>query len=84
MWLAALLLANRMSVVESDEPFAISIVQCERIVKATRFLRCGRHLRNHEANPMPSFGIDNQREAVEVEQGIEDRIALSHLRQCYH
>lgn len=78
LWLAVLLLADRVSIVESHQPFTISSMQSQRIVQTVRFLRCRRHLPNHEANPMPSFGVDDKCEAVEVKQRIESGIVLPH------
>jgi hypothetical protein len=73
--------ADRMCIVEADQPLAIRTMQCERIVDTMRLLRGHRHPRHDKADPMPARWIDHENLPVEIEQRIEARVArLSHLQ----
>ena len=73
--LATLLPTDRMSIIESDQPFAVRSVQRQRIIEAVRLLRRHRHPRHDESHPMAAFRVYNKDLPVEVEKHIEGRVA---------
>jgi len=76
--IAALLPPHRMGVVETNQPFTVPSMERQRIVQTVRLLRSNRNARHHKANSATAFGVNNEREAIKIEQGIEGRILLLH------
>lgn len=74
--LAAFASADRMGVVEANQPFARRPVKRERVVKAVRLFRRGRNARDDKLHPMTAFGIDDEYLAVEIEKRVETWIAI--------
>src|SRR5690348_11299962 len=60
---------------ETNQPFAIRAVQCERVVNAVRLFQRHRHSRHHKPNPMATVRVDHENLSVEVEKHIEGWIA---------
>lgn len=72
--LAAFLLADRMGVIEADQPLAIRSMELRRIVEAVRLLRRYRHSRHDEPHPMAALRVHHEHLAVELEEHIEGRV----------
>jgi hypothetical protein len=70
--------ADRMSIIESHQPFAVRSVQRQRVIEAVRFLRRHRYLRHDESHSMAAFWVYNKDLPIEVEKHIEGRIARLH------
>ena len=79
LWPTTLFPANLVSVVESHKAFAVSPMQCERVIQSVRLLRRRRNLVDDEANPVASFGIDNKRKTIQVKQCVKSGIVLPHI-----
>src|SRR5438067_4550789 len=83
--LAAPTRADRMGIVEANQPLAIPPMQCERVVDAVRLLRRPRHSCHDKAYPMATRWIEHENLPVEIEQRIEARVArLNHPHQLSH
>jgi hypothetical protein len=76
--IAAFLLPDGMSVIESNQPFTVRPMQRERVIESMRLLRRNRNPRDYKSNPVTAFGVHNQREAVQIEQRVESRFVLLH------
>ncbi len=72
--ITAFLPADRMRVVEPDQPLALRPVQRERVVDAVRLLRRDRHSRHHEPDPVAALRVHHENLPVEVEKHIERRV----------
>ena len=72
--ITAFLPADRMRVVEPDQPLALRPVQRERVVDAVRLLRRRRHSRHHEPDPVAALRVHHEDLPVEVEKHIEGRV----------
>ncbi len=71
---ASSLPADRMGIVEPDQPHAIRAMQCERVVDAMRLLRRHRHPRHDEPHLMAALRVHHENLPVEVEKHIEGRV----------
>jgi hypothetical protein len=60
--LATLLPADRMSIIESDQPFALRSVQRQSIIEAVRLLRRHRYPRHDERTQWPPSGSTTKTE----------------------
>jgi len=76
--LSALLCADGMGIVESHQAFTAGPVQRERIVQAMRLFGYDGNLRYHKPDPIPRFGINDERQPVEVKQRVECGIVRPH------
>ena len=63
---AAALPANRMSVVEPDQPLTVRPMQGERAVEPMRLLRRCLNAPHDEPHPMTTFWIHDEHLSVEV------------------
>ena len=70
--------ANGVCIVESHQSLAISSMQRKRVIQSVRFLRRDRYQINHKANAVSSFGVDDEREVVQIKERIKGGIALMH------
>jgi len=71
--------ADRMGVVETDQPFARRPVKRERLVEVVRLLRRDGNPRDHELHPMTAIHVHDEYLSVEVEKRVEAPIAtLAH------
>lgn len=59
--------ADRMGVIETDQPFARRPVKRERVIEAVRLFRRNRNAGDDKLHPMAAFGIDNENLAIEVQ-----------------
>ena len=68
--LAASAPADRMGIIEADQPFARRPVKRERVIEAVRLFRRGRNAGDDELHPMAALGIDDG--LVRLSVGVED------------
>src|SRR5271170_2597168 len=76
--IAAPLFPDWMCVIESNDSFAVSTMQCQRIVQPVRSLRCWRNLFYHESNPVSALRVDNESQSIQIEQRVESGLLPSH------
>ena len=72
--IAAPLFPDWMCVIESNDSFAVSTMQCQRIVQPVRSLRCWRNLFYHESNPVSALRVDNESQSIQIEQRVEAQV----------
>lgn len=65
----------RMGVVETNQPFAIGPMQCQRVIKTVRLFRRSRDAVHDEAHPMSPGRIDDKDLTVQIQQSVERGIA---------
>src|ERR1017187_7250936 len=68
-----------MRVVESHQTFTIRTMQRQRIVEAMRLRFARWNTADSEPDPMPGLRVDDQYLPVQLEQGVQRRIALHRL-----
>lgn len=66
--LTASTLADRMGIVETDEPFAIRAVKCQRVAEPVRSCSRNRHAPNDKLHPMTTRRIDDEHLPIQIEQ----------------
>jgi hypothetical protein len=67
-----------MSVVEPQQPLAISTVQCQRVVEAMGFFRCS--LDPFRLDLHPDVPLHQEPLAMEQEEGVKARISPNYDR----
>jgi hypothetical protein len=70
----ALLFPHRVTIVESHQPLADPPMQSQRVIQPVRFFRSCRDACHHKPHPVPTLGVNNQRDPVQVEQRVQRRI----------
>jgi hypothetical protein len=50
----------------------------QRVVQTVRLLWSDRDACHYEANPTAALRVNNEREAIQIEQGVEGRVVLLH------
>ncbi len=73
--LTPLLSADRMRIVEADQPLAVRPMKRDGIVDAVRLLWRDRHARHDKPDPMTTLRVHHENLPIEVEKHIEGRIA---------
>ena len=68
--------ADRMGIVEADQPFARRPVKRERVIEAVRPRRRCRNAGDDELHPMTALGIDNEHLSVEVQKRVKARVTI--------
>jgi hypothetical protein len=67
--------ADRMSIVESDQPLAIGSVKRQRIVEPVWSFSGNRHAPDDKLNPITTRRIDDEHLPVQIEQHVESAVA---------
>ena len=70
------LTADRVGVVEADQPFARGAVKRERVIKAVWLLGRGRNTGGDELDPEAAFGIDDKHLAVEIKKRVKASVPI--------
>src|SRR5690606_11772289 len=68
--------ADRMGVVEADQPFARRPVKRERVIETVRLFRRCRDAGDNELHPIAALGIDKEHLSVEVQKRVEAGITM--------
>jgi hypothetical protein len=68
-----------VGVVKTNQPLAVPAVESQRIVQAVRLLRRGWYTRHHETNAATTLRVNDECQAIEIQQGVEGRVVLRHL-----
>jgi hypothetical protein len=75
----ARLLRDGMGIVEAHEPLAVGTMERERIVETMGFPWRWRHARDHETNPTPAGGVDDEDLPIEIDEKVQGMIGLKRL-----
>ena len=67
-------LADRMSVIETNQPLAMRPMQRQRVVDAVRLRRRHGHLCDDEPDPVAALGVDDEYLSVKIKKRMEGRI----------
>lgn len=66
--------ADRMGVIETDQPLAVRSMQRHGILEAVRLVRPSLYSPDTKVNPVLACRIDDERLAVQIQQCIQSRI----------
>jgi hypothetical protein len=63
-------------VVESNKALTVRAMKGQRIIEAVRPGRARRYPPHHEPHQVPAIRVDHKHLAIQIEQGVKERVAL--------